>query len=826
MRAPNEMSRPLGGHRCAALWSVAMAAAALLVAASEQNASPYCAVKIGFEPDPALPREVPAGLYRLLSRDSFRKDLPPFGRIGATDELSAEGGWSLRFALAGGAMAVASEPALLPAGEHEIVEAHVLVRADGLDRTEARLVVRALDGQITPIPEAEWSAHSQARAGWQRLSVRSGSAPAGTRSFEVAIEVRPRDAADPTGDSAGHVFFDELEIWRVPRLQVEIDRGGEGVGGAPQRIAVRVDDPIGQATTHGLLLDADGRERLSWQSLDEAHYEIDLLPIEVGAYEVVVEARSGARVLERWRRPLVVVDRAPAPPSAQVGASASASTSVPSDRRAAEGARFGFWIDRPGEFDRVALVRTLRLLRPHFVVIDLGEPVTEGGGRMSLPEVRRLVDDLRLESIETILRLGTMPEAIAASTHLERHDVSSLFLRSDASWTDSFGVWFERFGHVVQRWMISGAEIEQGVIERRLDGLVPGFIEVERSMAMVDTTPGGTRGEADRAARSLIERWRGGASLIALRGALPQEPGSAALALALLAASARGVESLAHLDSGGDLDCLLLSGPGTARVLAWRREGDQPAELVLPFDGESLAGHDLLGAPLALERSRGAVAASIGSTPVIIDGVDPTLGAFLARLRFDPPALEGSTAEQVLALHLDNPWDVTMEGTLRFVAPVDWSFVPRSRRFSLPPGSGGRIEVRTVLPRTQVTGSARIGVELEFTADRGYTLRIDPPIAIEVRDLACEATLRHVALSDGRQGAVVELLLANMSSRAMEIESIVSTSSGLARRDGPIRLEPEARARRTIRLDEPITGAVLLTVNQTNGPRRLVRSLP
>jgi len=199
------------------------------------------------------------------------------------------------------------------------------------------------------------------------------------------------------------------------------------------------------------------------------------------------------------------------------------------------------------------------------------------------------------------------------------------------------------------------------------------------------------------------------------------------------------------------------------------------------------------------------------------------LGAFLSALKVEPEMIEGTTAEQPLSIRLVNPWDVTLEGSLRFVAPIEWAFVPRQKRFTLPPGASTLVSVQTTLPRTQVTGACRVGVELEFTADRGYTIRVDPQLSIEVRDFECEASWRPVTLADGRHGAVVELLLSNRSSRAVELESTLSTASGLARRDAPVRLEPGASARRSIRVEEPLVGAAVVTVNQTNGPLRLVR---
>lgn len=799
------------------------------------------ALATGFEPDPALPSELPQGFYRLLTRDSQREGWPPFGRVRASDTQCADGGWSLAFELAGGSMAVVTEPALIPAAAGEIFEARVLVLGQGLERARPRLVVRALDARRAPIDGAEWVATSENGRGWGLVFLRSGAMPAGTRSLEVALEVRPIDARDPTGDVTGTVGFDSLEVWRIPRVVVECDRAGAPIGAAPQRLLVRVDDPLDTAgpheslnagdprdprngldrsrtaTTRGRLLDADGVEVLSWAPTHEREFSIDLPPLPPGSFEVAVSVEAEGRELDRVSRS-IAIGTAP-PRRAEV---------------AEELVRFGLWIERPSMRARDQLLQTMRLVRPSFVIIDLGDPSPSAEGCMSLSQMRRFVDDLRLEGIEPIIRLAHLPAALAARLHLEPNDAASIFERTDDAWREAFGPWFEHIGHVASRWMIesggpsasSGASAES--IERVIaaEALVPGFVNVAPLVEVVDATADGSRAVADAAARQAIDQWRGGARMIALRGAIAEEPGAAALAFGALASASAGARSSADLEAGSDLGCLLLSCEGSARVLVWRRDRGTARTITLPFDGETMTAQDALGAPIVLDRRQGAVAVEIGSSPIVIDGVDATLGAFLATLRFEDPGLDGSTAEQPLSLRLTNPWDVTMEGTLRFVAPVEWTFVPRMKRFSLPPGGTASMTVQATLPRTQPTGATRIGVELEFTADRGYALRIDPEINIEVRDFACDASMRPLQLTDGRSGAIVELLLSNRSTRPLELESTIATTSGLAKRDGPIRIEPGAKARRMIRLDEPPGGTVVVTISQTNGPLRLVRTLP
>lgn len=786
----------------------ALLLAALMMAGPAAPPPPHRALATGFEPDPALPSELPAGFFRVLTRDSGREGFPPFGRVGATDARSSEGRWGLEFRLAGGALAVVTEPSLVPSAPGEIFESSVSVLIDGLDRSRAVLAIRALDAAGRPIDGAAWRSMAPVVRGWQRLALRAGPMPDGTRAIEVGLEVRPADPRDESGDVAGSVVFDDLELWRRPRVRIEIDRDGAPIGEAPRAAIVTVIDPVPPSETVLRLVDEDGAILGTWSIDGAGEFEVPMPALAPGSYALEAAIDEGGRGLLRERRLVAVADR-------------------PGPRVPREDAliRFGVVVDRPSTAHGEELLGSLRLLRPDFVSIDLGDGAVEAPGLLSISRLRRWCDELRLEGIEPILRFSRVPAAAAAAIRVEPDDPAGVLERDDGAWRRVYGEWFERFGHVQPRWMIRAAPERTPSIAQAVRDLVPGFIECDRSIEVIDAPARCDRSSADAAARAAIDRWRGGSRMLALRGAIDEEPAAAALAWSALGAASRGAVSIADLDAGSDLGCLLLSCDRSARVLAWRRDGGSPSHAVLPFDGEAMFAVDALGAPVPIERRGGAMVAEVGSTPIVIDGVDPTLGAFLAAIRFEPARLQGTTAEQDIALRLANPWDVTWEGTVRFVAPVDWSFVPRFQRFTLAPGASATVAARVALPRSEMTGARRVGVELEFTADRGRSIRVDPPIEIRVDEFTCEAQLRPVTLADGRRGAVIEVLLRNRSDRALELETTVSTTSGTARRDGPVRLEAGASARRTVRLDEAPGGAVIVSVGESNGPLRLVRTL-
>ena len=804
-------------------------AAIVVACAVTSPQEPHRLLQEGFEPDPRVPAELPPGFYRVLTSASGRPGLPPFGAVGVSDERSAVGSWSLLFRLEGGGMAVATAPTRLPAAAGQVVEASVMVRSDGLVRSRPALQVRALDGAANPVAGAAWSdgssvppgAESSAPAaqagaaggdlpaGWRLLRVTTPPLPQGTTAVEVALEVGTPAGVD-VGDVSGRVWFDELQVWRLPRLTCELWRAREAFE-SPARVTVSAEGAEEGTRLQLRILDADGRTVVQ-QDAGSARLALDLAALPPGAYEVRVLCRTDARVLAETSRTFAVL-----PPVAAGAATEPAAV------------RFGLELERPSAAALPGVAAAVEALRPAFVLLRIGDPATDGSGRAGLPAIRRWVDDMRRQGTETILWLDQLPPAAAAAHRLEPGAPAGLLACEESAWRPAFGPWLESMGHVVPRWVISGPGTPE--VRRACETLVPAFERIpEERITFVQAGATAARREADAAAVAGVLAWERGAAVVALRGGVDvspdgAEPTAAGMAWRTLAAAAAGVSRLAVLDAGSGIECRLLSRSGAARVLAWLSEEGAARDLQLPFDGVDLSARDLLGAATVLERRQGTVVASLGSTPVVIDGVDPTLGAFLASVRTEPAALAGSTAEQPLAIRFRNPWEVTLEGSLRFVGPVEWGFVPRSQRFTLPPGGEATVRTSTTLPRTQPTGAARVAADFEFTADRGYRLRMEPPIEIGVDAFSCEAGVRAIPLPAGGVATLVELEVRNRSAAALELEATVSAEDGRSRRDGPFRLEPGAAARRTLRLEGAAPAGVTLAVSEANGPLRLVRRL-
>ncbi len=470
-------------------------AAIVVACAVTSPQEPHRLLQEGFEPDPRVPAELPPGFYRVLTSASGRPGLPPFGAVGVSDERSAVGSWSLLFRLEGGGMAVATAPTRLPAAAGQVVEASVMVRSDGLVRSRPALQVRALDGAANPVAGAAWSDGSSVPpgaeaaapaaqagagggdlpAGWRLLRVTTPPLPQGTTAVEVALEVGTPAGVD-VGDVSGRVWFDELQVWRLPRLTCELWRAREAFE-SPARVTVSAEGAEEGTRLQLRILDADGRTVVQ-QDAGSARLALDLAALPPGAYEVRVLCRTDARVLAETSRTFAVL-----PPVAAGAATEPAAV------------RFGLELERPSAAALPGVAAAVEALRPAFVLLRIGDPATDGSGRAGLPAIRRWVDDMRRQGTETILWLDQLPPAAAAAHRLEPGAPAGLLACEESAWRPAFGPWLESMGHVVPRWVISGPGTPE--VRRACETLVPAFERIpEERITFVQagaTRPGGRR---------------------------------------------------------------------------------------------------------------------------------------------------------------------------------------------------------------------------------------------------------------------------------------------------------------------------------------------
>lgn len=202
------------------------------------------------EPDNPLP--IPQYWVR-ISDDGFplwnTVEFNPTPRAGRAPDTNAR---TYRMRSIGGDVGIRLVPGIVPVLPETDYILGVNVRTEGVTRAGARLraYLLAEDGRILPGSLVETE---PVRTGgqWSEVSLHlPGRSPeAAWIGVELLIEqpepVRGEPTLDPNRlveDLNAAAEFDELVIWRMPRVEVAVEPGRVSVGGASPRIAVDISD--------------------------------------------------------------------------------------------------------------------------------------------------------------------------------------------------------------------------------------------------------------------------------------------------------------------------------------------------------------------------------------------------------------------------------------------------------------------------------------------------------------------------------------------------------------------------------------------------------
>jgi hypothetical protein len=120
----------------------------------------------------------------------------------------------------------------------------------------------------------------------------------------------------------------------------------------------------------------------------------------------------------------------------------------------------------------------------------------------------------------------------------------------------------------------------------------------------------------------------------------------------------------------------------------------------------------------------------LSPVPVLVDGTEPWLVAFLAHLRMKPDREEFRIGTHVHSIELQAPVREAVAGTLALQAPESWDVNPRQFTFALPPGGTLKKEVEIRYLNTEPAGAKSVVAQIDFDTSPRY--HIDVPLCFEV----------------------------------------------------------------------------------------------
>lgn len=698
---------------------------------------------------------------------------------------------SFRMKLNGGSIAFhyrARTIEIIPTSDYVVL---AYVRTQGLRRARAFLSAAMMDRTGSLIGGSEVFSERVGGEGhdssWQRLSV---TLPGGVRNARYialslwlaqpgAERVPPRgtrSSADQIEDIHGAAWFDDIGIYRLPRVRLATGTPGNVFSHdhRPELLAL-----VGDAESAGLdarLTVRDADSTLVWSTAlavsppeQSDPRPVGLPPLGPGLYtaELAVSAATGLLSL-RTVRFAVLAARLPPGHAAE-----------PSDE-------FGLTVSSISPDVVSDLFRLIQELGVKWLKVPVwspqrGQATDRAAKRQGLEQhLTRLAGPGR----EIVGGLGfDVGQEPAVGTLLDVLDGSS------AAWKPSLAYLWSVYGGLVHWWQVGADDDDAVVWDARLPGTAARLCEHMRGfvttplLAMptsVWALPDGRRFESNQAglAESVFVPCRippsGIASVLGGRareaplwvtieplpaGRYPRTERAADLVRRLVWAKAAGPEAiflrepwgpagdtLAPTDDylvyraladalGGteyvgriELDtraeCHAFDRGGKALLIAWDDyappEGREHWMALEPGGWQA----DPWGRVRRLPAQEGESPVHVGRMPAIVGFLPTWLVRFRQGLHLDPSHVEASLEPHGAFLRFANPFREPISGDVRLVAPAGWEVRPTRFSFALAPGATCAQNVTLRFPLYESAGRKVLLAELQIEANRQYRVRL------------------------------------------------------------------------------------------------------
>jgi hypothetical protein len=815
---------------------------------------------------------------------------PPWTQVRYDDRHSTSGRYSFYLGLDGGNAGAFLRVGALPAvpGSDYLITASV--RTEDLAHAGARLSACLVDGVGRRIDGSAGASEPLHTAGaWRRVSTRlKGDFPEASW-IGVQIELlqsqvyRPQAAAEHRirlEQIRGAAWFDDIEIWQVPRLSLGI-KDPVNIVREPQipSVVAGVRDPSGQLLhVRVVVRDHWGvavarMDRQTGGGLPPLPTWTPDLPA-CGWYEAELSVWDGDGVAG----PALAHTR-------------SSFLWMPQERPRPSGPLRGFTLNagRVHERELPNLESILDRTRLGSVVIsprieDPGVPAAVERGTALRKTVERLV------SRRLSVTFSLQPPMSETKKDSSGQDALWLLSEAGGSWPPGLYELLAEFGHDVDRWQLgpierpsafyrpnlaklsrrAAAAMKEAVPSPRLilpwsltqtlrsdlDRTITPFFVVPPSVqpghigAYLDRMPAAflpaglhlnSHAAADLSHRRrcvdlalrMVLAWEAGARELSMNDAWATAddgrtwmPDSLLGVFASVAERLAGRRALGRLDLGPQFTAVLFGSNenSPAGMLAlWPGPVPRPVvsfEVQLGPDAEEV---DLFGNRRALPTSGGRHRVEVADAPRFIEGLDLPLAMLRASFAVDPPFIESSQTTQHYELQLRNPWPHAVEGRLHLSNLEDWQIEPRRMRFNVAPGQTWRTKLLIRLPASQLAGHRRVRANVELVGHGDLRVELEAPVQVGIRDLFLDADVRVQTAPDSqRMDAIVTQQIFNGGSQTLSLYAHASIP-GFPRQEQVVApLRPGQRVQRRFRFAGAGTGTaaprVRVGLRQRAGP--------
>jgi hypothetical protein len=784
---------------------------------------------------------------------------PRFGTMALVDDVAANGRGSFMFELDGGSMAARTPTAVLPVLPNRHYVVRTMVRTQGLKHAGARLEawLHAADGTFLG-PARVVSRLARTRGRWEVLTVEvKTGADAADLVVELAV-LQPRQlgaarlpAHGPVmEDLRGRVWFDDLVIWNVPRLDVETRSAGNVIT-ATDDLTLHIH--IRDLATHRLrgeaiIRNVNGDVVHATTFVPPPHdlpYTIDLSHLNAGWYEAQVElSEAGDPVARRFGRFHIAAPLVNTPDP-----------------------MFGVRLEQTRAPDEV-LVASLGCGSAMVTLGDIPDELSEESGsahviEQLLESKRRLTLAIRAESVDTptaeidliVRRFGHRIRHWQLGTLVDLE--SGLITSGTPSWLETLEeTWGSGTASItlVSPW---SAEFEAGewAGPGGLNVVVP-YAAPPHTMATMAAT--WTRPDADLLV-SLeqppghlyapqaqvvdlmlrgLHAWRAGLPRLLIDAPWTRtgtdgrpEPTPAFGAWRTLADRLTGRHFVAELPLGEGVHGWLIEGADeqSAAIVAWTEDPSRHDRLQMYLGRDRVEAIDAYGNARHIPLEGQIHDVPISEMPIFIEGIDTRLARFRVAFAIDPPHVQSAHRVQERAIVLTNPWDVPLTGTARVDDGGTWRIdLPRTE-FAIDPGQTVRLPLTFTPRRNSLAGLKTLRCQLRLQADQTYEITASTTLDLGLNHL--EMIPKWQLETDGdRSTLVVHITVRNIGTDISNVDTFLY-APGMGTQNRPIGpLAPGQTAVRVFRLGDAAAveaGAIAYVgVDERDGAARLTQAMP
>ncbi len=826
-----------------------------------------------FEEAEVAPYEMPLHFFRYGAEDGAARGFPPFGAMRLSDRMAATGRWSFEFQLDGGSMAARVPTAVIPIMPYADYVVTARVRTKDLQQARAGLSAWLYNKQGAIIqPTIQQSRMIRSEGEWSVLAVTvRGDHPT---AADLGIELQTFQPRQFRGISSGEhqpaiedvrgtVWFDDVTVWHVPRIELTTRTPGHVAIDTNQTVLQMKVRDLAHADleAHLRIFDLDGS--VIWEKIIDRPQAINPRDVEIetpafGWYRALLDIRTeGQLTARRWLDFLV----------------------LPPRHRPLHGWHNHFAVELPPDWWKHSaelndLVDRLDVGTVIMPVLDTSLSSREVRSRYE--SMRPAVEALREHDARLIFSLHSMPAELA-----QRHDrtVSEVLpaLADDVQmWRAYLDQLLVNYGLEVEHWQIGAADNEHAFdqpnlaqlirrVRRTISEFVPNpTVYVPFSVEQVETSIEALQAAsiwipATVNAHSIpeaVEPWQQGAQrrMLAVEppiahhyatreatldgflrllhawrmdpdllttpapwmagtgngGGLMPTPNFGVIRQMIDHLHRRRFDGTVHL--GDQISGWLLRGdePGDDALIAWLHDLDPAAErrFTMQLSDDHLTIFDIFGNSQTAYLTAEGHEFTLTPMPIIIEDVSLDLVRFRDSFALDPGFLPAENRAHEHELLLHNPWPVPISGTLRLHEQDDLRIAPRQHDFLIRPGETGRMPVQIVLDRGILAGTRHLKADIRLQADGQYDLSVSAEFEVGLEDLEFTATWRTALnVETGEEDLIVTQYVTNRSERLMNVELFVVAPEFSQMRRIVSGLEPGDLAIRSFRLPD---GAAVL----------------